>query len=89
MGTKKARYSAEFITLIVELYRKRNTASEIIIEYGINKTTLHKWINDTQEIRVVNEQISAVEVKKLKSRIKELEEENDILKKAVAIFTKK
>ncbi|HEY2494810.1 MAG TPA: hypothetical protein VGI33_18110 [Paenibacillus sp.] len=39
----------------------------------------------TKKIRVDNEQISAVEVKKFKSRIKELEEEKDILIKAMTI----
>lgn len=42
----------------------------------------------TKKIRVGNEQISAVEVKKFKSRIKELEEENVALKKVVTLFAK-
>ncbi|WP_161487993.1 hypothetical protein [Paenibacillus glacialis] len=44
--------------------------------------------NVTQNIRVGNEQISAVEVKKFKSRIKELEEENCALIKVVTIIAK-
>ncbi|WP_438347021.1 hypothetical protein ACP8HI_14965 [Paenibacillus sp. FA6] len=42
----------------------------------------------TKKIRVGNEQISAVEVKKFKSRIKELEEQNGALKKVVTLFAK-
>ncbi|AOZ91783.1 hypothetical protein PNBC_13155 [Paenibacillus crassostreae] len=86
MGTKQGRYSDEFKAMIVELHRKGKTASEIMSEYGLSKTAIYKWIN---EGNVDKEQISVVEVKKFNSRIKELEEENEILKKAMTIFAKR
>ncbi|WP_438347965.1 transposase [Paenibacillus sp. FA6] len=89
MGTKQGRYSDEFKAMIVELHRKGKTASKIMSEYGLSKTAFYKWINEGKEINVDNEQISVVEVKKFKSRIKELEEENEILKKAMTIFAKR
>jgi transposase len=89
MGAKQTRYSEEFKSMIVELYRKGKTASEIMSEYGISKTALYKWVNEGKEIKVDDEQISVAEIKKFKSRIKELEDENDILKKAMTIFAKK
>ena len=89
MGTKQSRYSDEFKAMIVELYHKGKTASEIMSEYGLSKTAFYKWINERKEIKVDDEQISVLEVKKFKSRIKELEEENDILKKAMTIFAKR
>jgi transposase len=89
MGTKQTRYSEEFKSMIVELYRKGKTASEIMSEYGLSKTALYKWVNEGKEIKVDDEQVSVAEVKKFKSRIKELEDENDILKKAMTIFAKR
>jgi transposase len=74
--------------MIVELHRKGKAPSEIMSEYGLSKTAYYKWINENKEITVENEQISVLQVKQFKSRIKELEVENDILKKAMTIFAK-
>ena len=89
MGTKQTRYSDEFKSMIVQLYRKGKTPSEIMSEYGLGKTALYKWIQDRKEITVEQETLTAVDIKKFKVRIRELEEENDILKKAMTIFAKK
>ncbi|MFX4300913.1 transposase [Alicyclobacillus tolerans] len=42
MGAKQTRYSDEFKAMIVELYRKGKTPSEIMSEYGLGKTALYK-----------------------------------------------
>lgn len=88
-GKQRARYSDEFKSMIVELYHNGKAASEIMSEYGLSKTALYKWVNERKEITVENEQVSALDVKILKAKIKELEAENDILKKAMTIFAKK
>lgn len=89
MSGKQQRYTEEFKSMIMELYHKGKSPSEIISEYGLSKTAIYKWSNERKEITVENEQISALEIKKFKSRIKELEDENEILKKAMTIFAKK
>jgi len=89
MGAKQTRYSDEFKAMIVELYRKGKTPSEIMSEYGLGKTALYKWVNERREITVENETMTALDIKKFKNRIRELEEENEILKKAMTIFAKR
>ena len=89
MGTKQTRYTDEFKAMIVELYRKGKTPSEIMGEYGLGKTALYKWVNERREITVEQETVTALDIKKFKTRIRELEEENDILKKVMTIFAKK
>jgi len=89
MGNKGKRYSEEFKTMIAELYGTGKSASEIISEYGISKTALHSWVNDRKGIKVEQTTVSALDVKMLKAKIKDLEEENDILKKAMTIFAKR
>ena len=89
MGTKSTRYSEEFKTMIVELYRKGKPPTEIISEYGLGKSALYQWVSDRKEITVENETMTAIDIKKFKHRIRELEEQNDILKKAMTIFAKK
>lgn len=89
MGAKQTRYSDEFKAMIVELYRNGKTPSEIMSEYGLGKTALYKWVNERREITVENETMTALDIKKFKNRIRELEEENEILKKAMTIFAKR
>jgi len=89
LGTKQTRYTEEFKSMIVELYHTGKTPSEIMSEYGLGKTALYKWVQERKEISVEQETLTAMDVRKLKIRIRELEEENDILKKAMTIFAKK
>ena len=89
MGNRQTRYSEEFKSMIVDLHRQGKTPSEIMSEYGLSKSAFYKWVTERKGITVENEQITALEIKKFKARIKELEEENEILKKAMTIFAKK
>lgn len=89
MGNKQTRYSAEFKEMIIKLYKNGKTPTEIMNEYGLSRAALYKWINASKEITVDDEKITALEIRKLKAQIKELEEENDILKKVMTIFAKK
>lgn len=89
MGKQQNRYTDEFKNMIVELHGQGKTIQYLMSEYGLSKAALYKWIKERQEITVDQEQISALEVKLMKAKIKELEMENDILKKAMTIFAKK
>lgn len=89
MSRKQKRYTDEFKSMIIELYQQGKSPSEIMSEYGLSKTAFYKWVNERKEIRVENEQVSVLDIKQYKARIKELEAENDILKKAMTIFAKK
>ena len=89
MSSKSSRYSEEFKSMLVDFHRRGKTLSEIMSEYGLSKSALYKWINERKGIVVNDEQVSATDVIKLKTKIRELEMENDILKKAMTIFAKK
>ncbi|MFD2115827.1 transposase [Paenibacillus yanchengensis] len=89
MSKQQNRYNDEFKCMIVDLHCQEKTVQELMSEYGLSKATLYKWIKERQEIMVDQEQISDLEVKLMKAMIKELEMENDILKKAMTIFAKK
>ncbi len=73
--------------LIVELFKSGMTVTEIGKEYGIANSTINGWINRGKEIRVSDEEIITVnEIMKLKKEMARIKEENEILKKAMAIF---
>ncbi len=90
MGTKRKRYTEEFKKQIVELYRNGKTVIELSGEYGIIEQTIYKWIH-LYEPAGKNEQgktITQQDIFAMQKRIKDLEMENEILKKATAIFAK-
>lgn len=88
---KNKTYDEEFKKMIVELYESHTTTgAEIAREYGIGSSTLYKWVQlygkiQTQDGEVTNNK----EIKKLKKELNDLKIENEILKKAMAIFTQK
>ena len=89
MSTKKQNtYTAEFKKTIVNLYRSGKTYNEIQKEYGISHSALANWIKLYSEVKNDdNTVITAEQIKALQKRNARLEEENLILKKAIAIFT--
>ena len=81
------RYDQEYKNMIVDLFKSGMSLSEISSEYGIAKSTINGWIKDVKEIKVDgNEVMTLKEVKELKREMARIKEENEILKKAMAIF---
>ena len=93
-GTRR-RFTKEFKLEAVELVKQRaGRVTEIADNLGIHPVVLHRWIREYSEdlehafpgrgkMKTPDE-----EVYKLKQEIKNLKEERDILKKALAIFSK-
>ena len=80
------KYTEEFKSMIVELYKSGKTPTEIMREYGLSSSTFYKWTNAKAELSVDGDAITAEEVKQLKKQLARLTTENEILKKAMAIF---
>ena len=86
MGKGK-RYDQEYKNMIVDLYKSGMSLAELSSEYGIAKSTINGWVKDVKEIKVdENEVMTLKEVKALKKEMARIKEENEILKKAMAIF---
>jgi transposase len=89
MGKGK-RYDQEYKDMIVDLYKSGMTLAELSSEYGIAKSTINGWIKDVKEIQVDdNEVMTLKDVKALKKEMARIKEENERLKKAMAIFATK
>ena len=81
---KGRRYDQEYKDMIVELFKSGMSLAELSSEYGIAKSTINGWV---KEIKVdENEVMTLKEVKALKKEMARIKEENEILKKAMAIF---
>ncbi|GAF35937.1 IS3 family transposase [Lentilactobacillus farraginis] len=81
------RYPIEFKQNIIDLYQhKVKSAAELAKEYGIGYSTVLKWVSGSQKSPVSG--LTADEAKTQVKRIKQLEEENLILKKALGLLAK-
>ena len=84
---KSRRYDQEYKDMIVDLFKSGMSLAELSSEYGIAKSTINGWIKDVKEIKVdENEVMTLKEVKALRKEMARIKEENEILKKAMAIF---
>ncbi len=88
MGSKSTRYDEEFKKSLVDLYHNGKTQISICQEYGVSQTALTRWIKQYSSVETEDGDIlTAKQIKELQKRMAQLEEENLILKKAIAIFT--
>ncbi len=90
MSKNGNRYSDEFKQQIVDLYRTGTSVTKLSSEYGVSEVTIYNWIKKLSPVKISPEEtITAKEYETMKKRIAQLETENEILKKATAIFARK
>ena len=88
MTNKQPQYDETFKKNIVALHQNGKTQTELSKEYGISVSAISRWIKLYSEVRVdANTVMTAKQIKELQKRNAQLEEENIILKKALAIMT--
>lgn len=89
MAKGQKRYTEEFKETLVELVKSGKTLGELSSEYGISKSTINGWVKNCKPVAIDNDEtISMKEFKTLKKEMAKIKEENEILKKAMAIFAK-
>ena len=83
-----APYDEDFKKSLVSLYQNGKTQTQLSKEYGVSLSAIGHWIRQYSEVKTLDGDImTAKQVKELQKRNAQLEEENLILKKAIAIFT--
>lgn len=90
MAKNQKKYTQEFKQQLVDLYNTGNYSfPQLSREYGVAKSTILGWVRNLSPIQVSEtETISMREYKLLQRKMRDLEIENEILKKATAIFAK-
>ena len=90
MARQYKSYDEDFKKTIVNLYENGKGISELSREYGVGKSTIDSWIKKYKTIITsTGETTTNDEILKLQKKNRELKQEVEILKKAVAIFSKK
>ena len=88
MARQYKSYDEDFKKTIVNLYENGKGISELSREYGVGKSTIDSWIKKYKTITTsTGETTTNDEILKLQKKNRELEQEVEILKKAVAIFS--
>ena len=87
--SKRKTYTDEFKTMIAELVLSGKTVREVADEYGLSQTAIRNWVKKKAPIDVKGDITNLEEILKMKKENARLKEENDILKKAMAIFATK
>ena len=89
-SSKGKRYSSEFKKQVVEqALSEGHTISSTARDFGIGDQTLRNWIQDIQNSKIPEKvRIAELEeaLRAYKRRVSDLEDTNEILKKAAAIF---
>lgn len=90
MAKNQKKYTQEFKQQLVDLYNTGNCSfPQLSSEYGVAKSTILNWVRQLSPIQISEtETVSMKEYKALQKKMKDLEIENEILKKATAIFAK-
>ena len=93
---KRESYSKEYKIKAVELSNVRGSVVEIARELGINANLIYRWrreLAQNPDIAFSGQGVKALieeqkELERLRSELKDVALERDILKKAVGIFSK-
>ena len=82
------KFDEEFKKSIVKLYEGGKSQNALANEYGIALSSVARWVKQYSEVQIDDDTIlTARQIKQLQKGNLQLEEENLILKKAIAIFT--
>lgn len=86
---KKRHYEASFKAKLLEMHANGRSVQSLSEAFGVNTNVIYRWRKQAQE-GVSEEETSdtSSEVLDLRKRLREVEEERDILKKALGIFSR-
>jgi transposase len=90
----RRKYDAEFKAEVLRMVATGRPVTEIAQALGIGDNLIYRWRSKAQKAAVINPEMpssatgSTTDLLALQKRIQQLEAERDILKKALAIFSR-
>jgi transposase len=82
-------YDAEFKKNALKMVENGRSVSSVAKSLGIKPGLLYSWRSKAREEKPESEKEKDAELKALRKQLKQTEEERDILKKALSIFSRK
>ena len=83
------KYGAEFKAEALRLVASGRRVSEVAQQLGIGENLLYKWRSEARGVQTPVTIAHQSEIDTLRRHVKQLEQERDILKKALLIFSQK
>ena len=85
---KRRRYDAEFKKNALQMIEDGRSVSSVSQALGIKESLLYTWKSKSKKNKGSIDANQTEEIKQLQKRLKEVEQERDILKKALGIFSR-
>lgn len=84
------KFNDDFKKMVVDLYHSGHLVKDLSSEYGVSEVTIYNWIKKYSPISLEDgSSVTSDDLAQLKKQIRRLQEENEILKKVMAIFARK
>ena len=80
---KYRKYDSAFKADVVSQIHQGRSIKDLSSHLGVSESLLYKWKSDAQG----RSSVQSSELKQLRKELRSLREENEILKKALSIFT--
>ena len=91
VSVKGTRYSEQFKADAVALVKSGMTQTQVCRDLGVSKSALSKWVNDADIVArgmtPSSDPAEMREIQKAMRRIRELEMENEVLRRAAAYLS--
>ena len=86
----RRKYDADFKSEVVKMLANGQTATYISKALGVSENLIYRWKNQNQGVKKVSSEQSelVLENQQLKDRVRQLETEREVLKKALSIFSR-
>ena len=82
-------FNDDFKKMVVELYHSGASVKNLSGEYGVSEVTIYKWIKQFTPMGSGDGAMTQKELAEMKKAMLRLQQENEILKKVMAIFAQK
>jgi transposase len=83
---RRCKYDEPFKAEVLKMVESGANVAEVSRKMGIGENLLYKWGAEEKASRNPTERLVSDEIEQLRNRLRQLETERDILKKALLIF---
>ena len=84
------RFNDDFRKMVVNLHNSGQSVKDLSSEYGVSEVSIYRWIKDFTPVDSSDkDSLTPKEAAEIQKENLKLEQELEILKKAMAIFAKK
>ena len=84
---KRRRYDAEFRKRALQMVEDGRSVQQVSDALGIKRSLLYSWRRKEKEAEPIEQTAEAERIKELEKQLFRMEQERDILKKALSIFS--